>query len=147
MKQINEDTPLYSISTAAELLNISVHTLRMYEREGLILPHKKESGHRLYSQSDIDRIKCIRMAINEKKFSIAAIKTMYSMIPCWEIIHCPPKEMASCLAYNGHSNPCWLYMHKDNICEKLNCMECTVYKEYSDCEKIKNGIKSITVLR
>ena len=33
--------PVFPISTAAKLLKISVHTLRMYEREGLIIPFKK----------------------------------------------------------------------------------------------------------
>ncbi|MCJ7553068.1 MAG: MerR family transcriptional regulator, partial [Ignavibacteriaceae bacterium] len=30
----------------------------MYEREGLILPYQKDTGHRLYSDSDIDRLQC-----------------------------------------------------------------------------------------
>ena len=45
----NPNSPKYTISSAATLLGISVHTLRMYEREGLIIPFKKESGQRLYS--------------------------------------------------------------------------------------------------
>ena len=52
---INEE-PLYPIGTAARMLNVSVHTLRLYEREGLILPHRKDTGHRLYSNADIERV-------------------------------------------------------------------------------------------
>ncbi|MGB9664543.1 MAG: MerR family transcriptional regulator [Ignavibacteria bacterium] len=63
MKQSN---PKYKISEAAKILGISVHTLRMYEREGLIIPYKKSTKQRVYSDEDIDRLKCIRNAINEE---------------------------------------------------------------------------------
>jgi hypothetical protein len=39
--QLPLNEPLFPIRTAAKLLNISVHTLRMYEKEGLIIPFKK----------------------------------------------------------------------------------------------------------
>ena len=68
------EEPIYPIRTAAKLLNISVHTLRMYEKENLILPFKKSTNHRLYSKSDIERIECIRNAIKEDKISINGIK-------------------------------------------------------------------------
>ncbi|MDE3059313.1 MAG: MerR family transcriptional regulator, partial [Bacteroidota bacterium] len=45
---------------AAQLVGISVHTLRMYEIEGLIIPFKKDSGQRLYSDLDVERLKCLR---------------------------------------------------------------------------------------
>jgi MerR family transcriptional regulator/heat shock protein HspR len=46
MTEINvaHNEPIFPISTAAKLLNISVHTLRMYEREGLFIPYKKDSN-------------------------------------------------------------------------------------------------------
>jgi len=144
MNENNEslNTPLFSISTAAKLLNISVHTLRMYEKEGLILPYKKETNHRLYSHSDIERIKCIRRAINESKISIAGIKTIYSLVPCYEIIKCPKENRNSCGAYSSHSSPCWTFNHKD-YCEKLKCRDCVVYKNYFECKEIKESIISL----
>jgi predicted site-specific integrase-resolvase len=45
--ELNYFEPVFSISTAAKLLDVSVHTLRMYEREGLIIPFKKDSSQRL----------------------------------------------------------------------------------------------------
>lgn len=45
-KNIEQSEPIYSISTAARLLKISVHTLRMYEREGLFIPHKNTCKER-----------------------------------------------------------------------------------------------------
>ncbi len=105
--EVSKDKPIYPIRIAAKLLNISVHTLRMYEKEKLILPYKKLTSHRLYSESDIDRIKCIRTAINEFKISINGIKTIYSMMPCWEVMQCGNEERSKCGAYINHSGPCW----------------------------------------
>ncbi len=135
------EEPVYSISIAAKLLNISIHTLRMYERENLIIPFKKESNHRLYSQSDIERLSCIRRAINELKISIAGIKTIYSLIPCWKVVNCSEEDRNNCQAFISHSNPCWSYDHKNNICEGHECRECTVYKDFTDCKTIKEKIK------
>ncbi|MCL5992014.1 MAG: MerR family transcriptional regulator [Bacteroidetes bacterium] len=140
-KHINEDTPLYSISSAARMLGVSVHTLRMYEHEGLIMPYKKESSHRLYSEIDIERLKCIRHAITEKKFSIPAIKTIYSLIPCWDIVQCSNDDREKCESYNGHGEPCWTYKHIDNCCSGRVCRSCDVYKHYANCDRIKDAIK------
>jgi len=139
----NFNLPMLPIRSAAKILDISVHTLRMYEREGLIIPYKKESSHRLYSNSDIERLKCIRRAINENKISIAGIKTIYSMIPCYEIINCDKSERENCRAYKEHEEPCWTYNHKNNPCKKRECRTCVVYNDYSECGKIKDLIKSV----
>ncbi|MHB8854110.1 MAG: MerR family transcriptional regulator [Ignavibacteriaceae bacterium] len=139
----NFHLPLLPIRSAAKLLNISVHTLRMYEKEGLIIPFKKESSHRLYSNSDIERLKCIRSAINESKISIAGIKTIYSMIPCYEIVNCTQTERENCSAFKNHSKPCWNFNHKDNPCQTRDCRSCSVYNNYSECGRIKELIQNI----
>ncbi len=141
----SSDEPVFPMRTAAKLLNISVHTLRMYEREGLFVPFKKESNQRLFSKADIERIECIRNAINESKISINGIKMIYSLIPCWEVIKCSEKDRKKCSAFNTHNQACWAEYHKGTTCEKRDCRECEVYKNYSECGKVKELIKSSTV--
>ena len=141
---IATDVPTYSIGTVARILGISVFTLRMYEREGLMISHKAASTHRLYSDSDIERLRCIRHAIKEEKISIAGIRKIYSMIPCWDIAHCSASHRKKCPAYAGHVQPCWTYDHKRNGCTKLECRLCDVYKLSSDCDKIKASITNLT---
>jgi MerR family transcriptional regulator/heat shock protein HspR len=136
--------PLFPISTAAKLLNVSVQTLRLYEKEGLVISFKKSSKHRLYSKADIERIECIRKAITEKKMSINGIRTMYSLIPCWDIVNCSDEDRNNCQAYAGHSQPCWSSSHPGTVCETKVCRECDVYKNFVDCEKIKDSIKNIS---
>ncbi len=139
-----DDEPVFPISTAAKLLNISVHTLRMYEKEGLIIAHKSCSNHRLYSQKDLERIQCIRNSINYDKISIAGIKSILSLIPCWEINHCE-HSTDECKAFTEHSQPCWLMKKKDLSCEGKDCRQCEVYKTYSECDKIKEKIVTISI--
>ena len=139
---MTNNEPIYPIRTAAKLLNISVHTLRMYEKESLIIPFKKSSSHRLYSQSDIDRIKCIRSAINTSKISISGIKTIYSMMPCWEVINCSKEDRSKCSAYLTHDGPCWAVKGENTVCASKDCRGCSVYDDFGECNSIKNFIRS-----
>lgn len=139
---MTNNEPIYPIRTAAKLLNISVHTLRMYEKENLIIPFKKSSRHRLYSNADIERIKCIRSAINESKISINGIKTIYSMMPCWEVISCSKEDRSRCSAYLTHNGPCWSVKGDDTVCATKDCRECSVYKDYAECNSIKKFIRN-----
>lgn len=38
---MSDKKPKYRISEAAKILGISVHTMRMYKRDELIIPYKK----------------------------------------------------------------------------------------------------------
>ena len=137
------DNPVYTISTAASLLNISVHTLRMYEREGLIIPYKKESHQRLYSDKDLERMRCIRKTISEDKIGIEGIRRILSLIPCWGILNCSKKDRQNCHAYSEYSKPCWMLNHKDNYCASRDCRTCEVYSSFGNCESIKDKLKEI----
>jgi MerR family transcriptional regulator/heat shock protein HspR len=141
------DLPIYSIGSVARLLGVSVYTLRMYEREGLVLPQKSHSHQRRYSERDVERLRCIRQAIQEQGFTISAIKTLYAMIPCWEIVGCTNEERAACPAYRGHEQPCWSYTHSDNICASRKCRECPAYQLISNCDQIKSSIIQSTLRR
>jgi MerR family transcriptional regulator/heat shock protein HspR len=139
---INE--PIFPIRTAAKLLNISVHTLRMYEKEGLIIPYKKNSHQRLYSKSDLERIECIRHAIYEDKISIAGIKTIYSLIPCSQVLGCK-ENRETCTVFKEYHKPCWMLKHINNFCTHKDCRECVVYSSFKDCSSIKEIIQEITI--
>jgi MerR family transcriptional regulator/heat shock protein HspR len=142
---MDAEAPVYSIGSVARMLGISVFTLRMYEREGLIISHKSDTKHRRYSQNDVERIQCIRRAINELKFGIAGIKGIYALIPCWSIVNCSQEDRAHCAAYKGHSKPCWAHKHESNTCSSRVCRECPVYQKLTDCAKVKESILTASV--
>jgi DNA-binding transcriptional MerR regulator len=53
------DRGVYSISVAAELTGIEPHTLRAYERAGLLTPARSDGGVRRYSDDDLVRLQRI----------------------------------------------------------------------------------------
>ncbi len=140
IKNISADMPLYPIRVAAKLLGISIPLLRLYEIEGFVLPYKKESKQRLYSQLDIDRLACVRKAITERKIGIAGVKMAFAMIPCWKIKGCSKADREKCEAYTSSEKPCWSYKHFDNVCETSPCSECPVYRDFTDCNHVKSAI-------
>jgi len=137
--------PVYSIGEAADLLGVSVPTLRLYEREGLILPFRKSSKHRLYTEMDLERVRCLREMINQKKVSIAGIKSILSMIPCWKIKECPETVRTSCPAFEATDRPCWIVEGKPRNCSRADCRACPVYIETSDCHKVKQLVAQHTL--
>jgi DNA-binding transcriptional MerR regulator len=56
---IGTDRGLYPISVVSELTGIGPHTLRGYERAGLLAPARTEGGSRRYSGDDLDRLRRI----------------------------------------------------------------------------------------
>ena len=79
MNRLNGDEPLYTISIAARLVrrdkpeepDIHPHTLRMYERLGLITP-RRVGKNRLYSDRDIERYLSGGFTVNEVSDADAA---------------------------------------------------------------------------
>ncbi|MEN6567641.1 MAG: MerR family transcriptional regulator [Veillonellales bacterium] len=71
----------YSIGEFSKLTNISIYTLRYYEKESLITPDRKKNGRRMYSENDakwvefIKRLKDTGMPIKEIK-RYAALRAM-----------------------------------------------------------------------
>jgi len=51
---------VYAISVAAEMAEMQIQNLRVYERRGLVDPARTPGGTRLYSVADIERLVRIR---------------------------------------------------------------------------------------
>jgi len=144
---IDKEEPLLTIGVVARKLNTSVHSIRLYEREGLLLSYKKESGHRLFSEKDVERIVCIKKSITENKVSINGMRMLLSLIPCWKIKNCPKDERDTCPAFLEHESPCWQY--KDTVkgdCATNDCRICPVYTSIGSCEELKSLLQKFMVL-
>lgn len=133
----------YSISKAAKEAGISVHTLRMYEKEGLIIPHKKETNQRRYTESDIQRIRCIRKYLSVNKITIEGLRRHLAIYPCWAVTECTSEKKIQCEAYLTDTKPCWMHSEKSIVCKGKNCRECEVYSHLNFCGSIKDKIKNL----
>jgi len=134
---------LYTIGEAADVLGVSIPTIRMYEREGLIISNRRESRHRRYTETDIERIRCIRTMIRKEKVSIAGIRHLLALIPCWKIKNCPEEVRSACSAYQQTDAPCWMAANKSWDCKSAECRICPVYTQVADCHSLKQTIAGL----
>lgn len=63
----------YSIGEFSKLTNLSIDTLRYYEKEGLITPKRKENDRRYYCEKDVTWIAFIKR-LKETKMPIKEIQ-------------------------------------------------------------------------
>ncbi|MCB0065154.1 MAG: MerR family transcriptional regulator, partial [Caldilineaceae bacterium] len=60
------DTPIYNLKAVVQETGLKPDTLRAWERRyGLPTPQRTDSGHRLYSQNDIDLLKWLMARLDE----------------------------------------------------------------------------------
>ncbi len=69
----------YMISAVAEMYNIHPQTLRLYEREGLLIPSRSEGNTRLYTQDDLDQLEVILNLTRELGVNLAGIDIIMNM--------------------------------------------------------------------
>ena len=65
-------TDYFKIGGVAETLKTTVRTIRYYEEEALLVPHRTDGGTRLYSEQHIDRLKAI-LHLADNGFSLEVI--------------------------------------------------------------------------
>jgi MerR family transcriptional regulator, heat shock protein HspR len=63
--RFNSAQGLYPISVVTELTGIGAHTLRGYERAGLVIPARTEGGTRRYSDNDVARLRRILTLVGD----------------------------------------------------------------------------------
>jgi MerR family transcriptional regulator/heat shock protein HspR len=126
----DEGRPVYTIGTAAELLNVHPRTLRLYEDGGLIRPARK-NNRRFYSSVDLQWIKCVRFMIHERGLNQEGMRRLLALIPCWEVNGCTPAAKESCAAWCDRSTPCWDAARQCGDASKA-CHACTVYLTAAD---------------
>jgi MerR family transcriptional regulator/heat shock protein HspR len=69
-----ESKPRYVISVAARMIGIEAHTLRYYERLGLVQPERSSGNIRLYSEEDIDRLRYIKALMSDCGVNLAGVE-------------------------------------------------------------------------
>ena len=74
-----EHTLLLKRKEVSEYLDISMDTLRNWERNGLLQVKRKENGYRVYTSDDIERLKIIR-TLRLANYSLEAILRMLNAL-------------------------------------------------------------------
>ncbi len=71
--------PCYVISVAARMVGVRVHTLRYYERIGVIEPSRSQGNVRLYSERDIALLRRVKNLMDDLGINLAGIEVIMRM--------------------------------------------------------------------
>lgn len=82
----------YTISVAADLVNVHQQTLRHYERLGLIEPQRGKGEIRYFSPEDIEKIHQIRRLVNELGVNLAGVEVILNMRSQMELLRRDAEE-------------------------------------------------------
>jgi MerR family transcriptional regulator/heat shock protein HspR len=74
-----DDEPCYVISIAARMVGMHQQTLRYYERAGFLEPKRTGGNIRMYSNTDIQRIRQAQRLIDELGVNLAGVDIILRM--------------------------------------------------------------------
>lgn len=83
MKRKKDDLsrePVYLIGVAARICGMHPQTLRLYERLGLVQPHRVGNSKRLYSEADIARLKRIQHLTQHLGVNLAGVEVILRLL-------------------------------------------------------------------
>lgn len=76
---VTSNEPIYMIGVAARILKIHPQTLRLYEREELVIPQRTSGDTRLYSDLDLEKIREIQHLTQDMGLNLAGVKLIFEM--------------------------------------------------------------------
>lgn len=76
---LDDDSPVFVISIAAELAGLHPQTLRTYDRLGLVSPDRTAGRGRRYSARDIAQLREVQRLSQEEGVSLAGIKRIIEL--------------------------------------------------------------------
>ena len=76
---MDDDTPVFVISVAAELSGMHPQTLRQYDRLGLVTPGRAGGGGRRYSARDVALLREVQRLSQEEGVNLAGIKRIIDL--------------------------------------------------------------------
>lgn len=123
------------IGVVARYFGVSVDLLRLYEREGILIPLKSPKGTRYFTRQDYPWIATVLRLVREARLNFAGIRHLLALLPCREIRECDGTAKANCSMAAGAADPCWV--HKSCCTPEGDCYLCVVYRAAAKCENLK----------
>ena len=76
---LDDTEPRYVISIAARMLGFQTHTLRYYEKIGIIEPSRSKGNIRLYSERDIAQFRRVKTLMDDLGVNLAGVEVILRM--------------------------------------------------------------------
>lgn len=106
---------MYSISDLAREFGVTTRTIRYYEELGLLNPERSEGGRRLYSSSDLTRLKLV---LRGKRFGFS-LEEIREMILLFDEDRTGEKQLKRTIEYGEEK----LAEVNERICELVEIKE------------------------
>lgn len=140
-REVVSNEPVYTIGIAARKLEVSVHALRLYEREGLIRPFRTDTNRRLYSDIEIRKVLWIKQMIRELGMNFEGLRRLIALVPCYKHRKDCTRELRETCAFFQHKDkPCWACETPCSAEKAGNgCRDCPIYLGvlgYADIQKL-----------
>jgi len=74
-----QDEPCYTISVVARMVDLHPQTLRNYEELGLVVPRRSHGNIRLYSPSEVERLRKISRLTQDLGVNLAGVEVILHM--------------------------------------------------------------------
>lgn len=78
-KKTERGKAYFMISAVSQKYDIHPQTLRLYEREGLLMPSRTEGNTRLYSEEDLEQLETILSLTRELGVNLAGVEIILNM--------------------------------------------------------------------
>ena len=75
-----DNEPRYVISVAARMLDVQTHTLRYYEKVGVISPCRSRGNVRLYSDRDIALLQRVKALVDDMGVNLPGVEVILRMM-------------------------------------------------------------------
>ncbi len=75
----SDKEPRYVISIAARILGVQTHTLRYYEKIGIMEPSRSRGNIRLYSDRDIAHLRRAKTLMDDLGVNLAGVEVILRM--------------------------------------------------------------------
>ena len=79
-KERYDTEPRYVISVAARMLDTQTHTLRYYEKVGIIEPRRSHGNIRLYSDKDIAVLQRVKALVDDMGINLPGVEVILRMM-------------------------------------------------------------------
>ena len=76
---IANDEPVFHISVVARMVGVHQQTLRAYERVGLLAPQRSAGNRRMYSHSDVERLRHVLRLVGDLGVNLAGVDVILRM--------------------------------------------------------------------
>ena len=68
------EEPILTISVAADLLGLHPRTLMLYEKEGLMTPHRTGTNRRMFSIKNLEELQFIKFLTHDRGINLEGVK-------------------------------------------------------------------------